>query len=590
MPGQNDFVDMMRTALAVSEPELDTTIGTTVRKILDAVAAGLAAASVDKYLLDYQYDLDAKTGSDLEDFVRLFGYTRLPARRASGIVRFERQTAATANVIIPKGTQVTSESSPPVVAFTVVPAVLMIGQTQIEVPVQAVVPGIGGNAAANTMERAVQPVPGISSFSNPAALTGGIDAESDGALRTRFRRTIFRNLAGTEQMFLGVALENDAVSLANVVGASKRRREQVEIVGGVATSTVQDATSVYAGTQTFGAHIAAGDILTPGVHYDFDFSQVPPVINVLDHNAAPDGIYELEFEYLPIASRNEPGVGITNRVDVYVNGVEATEAIESRVYSNSIVFNNAIGSPYNIGNYQRTNGQNPVVGNYFLALGFAPVLDPAISNTIVIGPTTYVEGIDFFLVNDVTDRGGAPQSFSGIEWVSVANGATQPVPANGTQFSADYTYNAVPREVEIALREWRLVTQDVWVHQAKTILLNVYLAVILESGYSLALVQGPIELALAQYVSNVGFDGVFQASDVLQVVHNVPGVDAVRFVTSSDDPLSYGIVRVATDGVTVIHNYAPTGRPQDVLTGDDEIVAINSVSLVAKAQNTFGVS
>ena len=589
MAGYNEYVEMMRRALSLSEPDLDTTVGTTVRKLIDAVAEVAAAASVDNYLLDYVYDVDSKTGTDLDDFVRLFGFTRLPARRATGAVRFERQAAATTDILIGKGTQVGTQESPSVLAFTVVPAVLQVGQTLIEVPVQAVVAGSRGNVAAQTLEQVVQPINGISSFTNLAALTGGTDVESDQILRERFKKTIFRNLAGTEAMFMGVALENEYVSQVNVIGASKVRREQVEVVDGGAVSTVQDAAYIYDGTSVFGTDIDGGEILTPGVHYAFSPGIPPSVAEIVD-GSLEDGIYDLVYEYVPIASRNEPEAGITNRVDIYVNGVKAVAATETRLFSSSLVFDEVTGSPYEIARFRRTDGTMPEAGNYFLPLAFSPVTDPSIDNEIVVGPNTYTEGTDFYLVNDVSDRGGAPESLSGIEWISDANGATTVVPDDEDPFVVDYVFNAVPRDVQVRLREWRLVTQDVWVHQAKVLLLNFHIAIILERGFSAAMVQAPIEQALSNLTSAVGFNGVLQVSDALSAVHNVPGVDAVRFINDTDDPTDFAIQEVASDGTTVLNTYEDNGRATDVFTGDDEVLAMNDVFLTVKAQNTWAGS
>jgi uncharacterized phage protein gp47/JayE len=579
----------MRAALGISEPDLDTSIGTTARKIIDAVAEVAAEVSVDKYLLDYQYDIDTKTGADLEDFARLFGFSRLAAKRATGVVTLERSSPATQNIIIPVGTQVASDTTPRVIFASVIPAILIAGESAVDIPVQAIAAGAIGNVSAHSIERFVSPIEGITSFSNDAATTGGTDAESDEALRSRFKRTIFRNLAGTEAMFLGVALEHESVTQANVIGASKRHTERVEVVTGSAVSTVQDAKSVYAGTSIVGPDIRNGDILTPGIHYQFDATN-PPAIYSLDAAVMPDGIYDLEFEYVPQASRNDPTNGITNRIDVYVTGTKATEAIETRQFSNARTFTNAVGSPLDRANFRRIDGTMPTLGNYFLALANSPVLDPSIPNQITIGPNTYVEGTDYYLVNDVSAFGGARQSLSGIEWISAANGAPQAIPANGVAFTTTYTFNAVPREVEVSLRDWRLVCTDVWVHQANLVRLNIHLAVILEPGFSLASVQPTLEFDLQNLLSTVGFNGVLQTSDILAVAHNVAGVDAVRLLTSADDPTDYAIIEVAEDG-TPLHTYATASVPSraiDVLTGDSEIVVLNDLVVVVKAQNTFG--
>src|SRR5690606_30532372 len=107
---------------------------------------------------------------------------------------------------------------------------------------------------------------------NTVALSGGADPETDEQLRDRFKRTVFRGMAGTEHMFLGIALDDESVTQANVLGASKKYRETIQTVSGTATSS-NPSTNIrytYANSAVMGPDIEIGDILTPGVHYEFD--------------------------------------------------------------------------------------------------------------------------------------------------------------------------------------------------------------------------------------------------------------------------------------------------------------------------------
>ncbi len=280
MASAADVAAQMVAALALSEPELDTSIGTPVRKILDAVAEAVAEAYVDQHLVNYAFDIDSKQGADLDDFVLLFGFTRVPAQRASGIVTLARPTAADQDYPLPAGTQITTTSANPVVFATVVPAILPQGSASVDVPVQAVVGGAGGNLAANTLTRIGTPVTGVASATNASPTSGGANTETDLALINRFKRTVFRSLAGTEDMFLGVALEDttpddtaDGVAVrAKVIGASSRWREQVQVASGTATSSIPaaNASYVYGDNPILGPDIDAGQILTLGVHYCVD--------------------------------------------------------------------------------------------------------------------------------------------------------------------------------------------------------------------------------------------------------------------------------------------------------------------------------
>lgn len=596
----NDVVSQMRSVLALSEPDLDTTIGTPVRKILDAVGEVVAEAYVDRYLLNYQYDIDTKAGGDLDDFVANFGFNRLASRRASGSITFQRTAGATGDTLIPMMTQVATDDQQAVVVQTLIPAIMGRNNTSLTVPAQALLGGAAGNVPANSLIRSITPLAGVSSFTNLTAFTGGSNSESDEQLRLRFKRTIFRNLAGTEQMFLSTALEDADVSLANVIGASKRRREQVEIVAGTATSTLADERYIYAASVVFGPNLDLGAIFIENVHYTF--STVDGTITRIG-TAFPDGIYDLEFEYVPKSSRNDPTNGITNRIDIYVNGSRPTEAVETAIFRTSRTFNSTANDPLNRLNFERTDGVKPTLGNYFIDLSFGPLLDVSVSNTLTIGATVYIEGVDYWTVNDVTREGGAGASLAGFEFLSAANGQVKPIPANGTPFTATYVYNAVPPEVEERVRAWRLITTDVRVHTAKFVRLDVFLAVILTPGLLEAGVRPGLEAAIRDYINNVGFSGVVQISDILDVAHGVPGVDAVRFLTSSDVSAGnqteghYAIQRVNTVGTpydpTTKSVYATSVAGQirraiDVIVGDDEVPVFNALTLVLKAQNSWG--
>lgn len=587
MPSPEKVVSQMRQRLRLIEPDLDTSIGTPVRKILDVVGEAVAEASVDNYLLTYQYDIDAKTGADLDDFVRLFGFTRLPARRATGTITFERSTPATQTFVVPVNTQISTDNSPQVIVSTVTPAVLGVGDTSITVPAQALVAGSGSNVPANTLRRPLANVQGVATVTNEIPFSGGIDAESDSALRKRFKETIFRSLAGTESMYRGTALEHPSVIQASVVSAARRFTEQIELVGGTGTSTINDARYIYPQSSALGPDITAGDIFVEGVHYEFDHEANPPTITSLSSEIVPDGVYELEFDYTSSASRNSPPDNVTNRVDIWVQGQRITEAVETAIFDHSRLFT-ATEGPYQATKFQRDDETNPLVGNFFIPFGFGPVIDPApLNGEIEINGLTYQQDVHFWLVRDVTERGGSNRSLSGIEFLSVDNGLADVQPADKQHFQVTYLFNSVPRDIEIALQRWRLVTQDVWVHEARENRLNFHLAAIFIPGFDPASVRPAMLEALRDLVNSVGFNGTLQTSDVLAAAHAVEGIDAVRFLTGDEDPVHYAIQRVDLTGA-VQETYATGGRARDVFTTDDTVVVVNDVTITPKAPNTFG--
>lgn len=138
-------------------------------------------------------------GPDLDSWMADYGVKRTEARSAGGTVTFARFTPGLP-ALIPIGATVKTADgawSYRVVAapgaspeeaqqgYTISP-----GQSSLAVPVQAVMAGAGGNAAANTVTLLSSAIPGVDTVSNPVALTGGIEAEDDDALQVRFRAYI----------------------------------------------------------------------------------------------------------------------------------------------------------------------------------------------------------------------------------------------------------------------------------------------------------------------------------------------------------------------------------------------------------------
>lgn len=687
MPTPNEIVSQMRQSLAIAEPDLDTGIGTPIRKVLDVVSEAIAEAYLDRYLLTYQYDIDSRSGADLDAFVALFGFARLPARRASGSILLQRNTPAETSIFIPAGSQIATVDNPPIIAQMITSSIFPQGATSISVSVQSVVGGADGNVASNTLVRWINPVSGIVAVTNPAALTGGTDAENDDQLRERFKRSVFRNLAGTSDMYLGIALDDNDVSAAKVLGPAERWREQIEIVSGTATSTISnnvatltvsaatnasptvltisqvhglipgsiikiagavgltsingtfrvattpstttltlsslDGLSAINGNGTYtassatvtvidrvrwvfdtgvtlGANIDAGSILSPGVHYTFNPNTLPPTITSLDATNCPDGLYDLVYNYTPLASRNDTTKGVSNRVDVYVNGQRARTATETLICDGRVTIAATPGSATSAANFRRLDGSLPTAGNIVLRLSFNPVVDLP-DELRVSSSQTLLYGTDYWVVNEVGTNSGSWNSFGGIEFsatstqagsvniasstnatpivvttatshlfkvgqkVIIANHATNTA-ANGvftisnvtsntltlqssvgngvggatgtvalySPVTLSYDYNAVPRDVQVAVEAWRLLTTDVMIHYGTPASLKVNAAVILRPGVTVASVQSSVNNAVSRFLADLPFGGTMQVSDLLNVIGDVTGVDAVRLLSSAD--------------------------------------------------------
>lgn len=599
-------------ALAISDPDLDTSIGTTARKMIDAFAESVAEGYVDQHMLSYVYDVDAKIGADLDAFVENFGMKRYAATRATGVVTFVRSTPAAARLLaIPISTQLGTTSSPQIVVVTTTAAILGIGVTSIVVPVQAVVAGTVGNAPANSITAILSTLSqSLPSVINLSALSNGRDAETDLELRARWRATVFRSLAGTEQMYLGVALADADCRRANVIGASKRHREQIQIVGGNATSVVDDVAYVYPDSAVLGPNIDGGVVMLrdhdyafinsipPTVHFlspDYDTGdvQLDPITgiplldasgNALAVRAPAEGaLLDLDFEYQPKASRNSPNSGITNRVDVWVAGRRAQAARQSVIFQSLKRFSSDNTDALYTGNFIRPDGTTPSSNNVFIPLAFGPLL--SLPGSLVVGGTTYYgpgnSDPSYWIVHRDGATGWSPISEFGIEWHASR------LPPSGAVFVVDtgYTFNEVPGSIMDAVNRWRLAGVDVQVHQATEMHLKMYFAVMYDRTANRAATKADLDSALAGLLAGNGFGATLQMSDILQTAHNIPGIDNIRLLTSADDAANYGIQQVI-DGV-VVANFNTNGRARDITFGDSEVPVFDSSVVSVRAQNTF---
>ena len=61
----------IRAKLKVIDPDISTEPLTPERKIIDTVSETIAESQVDAFVLNYNMDIDAKFGSDLDKFVAL---------------------------------------------------------------------------------------------------------------------------------------------------------------------------------------------------------------------------------------------------------------------------------------------------------------------------------------------------------------------------------------------------------------------------------------------------------------------------------------------------------------------------------------
>lgn len=573
----------IQSQLKVLIPDLSMDPLTPERKIIDTVSDVIASSSVDTYVLNYQFDIDTKVGSDLDKFVSVFGFGRQSAIPAKGTVTFSLAQPQTIDVIIAAGTAIAQPSSSisgTVTFYTTAIAIIPAGGTTADAPIICSTAGSLGNVPANTVNTVTSSgTTNITGVTNALATSNGADAETDAELRVRFKNTIFRNVSGTRDQFLALAIATNFSNQANVIGPISRYIEYVQIPPGL---TVVSEIPYAKYTYNFDYYLTDGNFgnetfFTPnGVDYTFSNS-VPASFTVNNTADLPVGsVVLLEHTYCSTNSRNDPGNNIANYVDVYVGGHDEQTATETVIFPGSAA--NFVGTSgvYDNLNYARLDGSNPLVGNRLQELVWQPLF--SIPSVITISGINYFQGTHYWQVKDITNYRGSRRSRDGIEWSSTVLGAI----SAGTPFTMSYIFDKLPVELNELMDRFKQITSDVLVHSANSRYFNMNFIAMYTPGYNVSSVNNSISIALSNFLGSQQFGAIIQISDLLEIAHEVAGVDNIRLATTSDG-VAYGIQEVAQDGLTLLNTPITT----DFSLQDSDLPVLNRIAVTQKSQNTW---
>lgn len=281
MPTATDFTNAMTSQLRLLNPAFSSNAGSPEQLILETVGGALSNATIGLNTLAGTLDISSKTGDSLDRFLALFGFARQTAAQATGFVTFTSNTPPISDIVIPANTQLyatltspanTTGSSTSIVYFVTqfqgtIPA--NSSPASVTVPIIAQIAGSSGNVAANTITSfGTAPVYGVTSVTNSTAATGGTDAETDAELQTRFQNTVFRNLAGTTDQYLGLIASTKYSTQAQVIGPVSRYQEYLQV------PPVDDTQSYTVAITASGNFNVGGNGNTPG-NYTSALSTVP---------------------------------------------------------------------------------------------------------------------------------------------------------------------------------------------------------------------------------------------------------------------------------------------------------------------------
>ncbi len=164
------------------------------------------------------------TGEYLDKHALSRGLYRKEAEKASGEVTFSVEVASLTDIVIDKGTVVSTSGEDAASYVTDSAVTLYAGDRSISAPVTAVEGGARYNVIANSVTVLVTPPSGITSVTNAKAIKGGTDKETDDELRQRVLNS-YRDISnGTNAVYYQRLAESVAgVHSASVV--SKARGE-----------------------------------------------------------------------------------------------------------------------------------------------------------------------------------------------------------------------------------------------------------------------------------------------------------------------------------------------------------------------------
>lgn len=572
----------IRDFLYRTDPDWNTNVGSTTRKIIDAASQMISEAYMETYLADLHQDLDYLNGLNLDNFVSNFGFSRRPARPSSGIVKFicSESGGASRSYFIPAGTRVSTSPGLDVLPLffeTTQSFILERGATQAEIPVRSSQGGSVFNVSTGEIKILISTFAWpIGSVINDEPMTGGANLESDEELRERFRNTVFHNVVGTKDAYEGMALSfTDDCRNARAFGQSTTFDETVQftVVGPDMVAYLSKpniySTSEYVWTIDGSLLPNGSKYYQEGIDYVLDLSTpnapklVAPAGSAILDPSNPDRLAIVEYEYKSLYSRAGSGQYGRNVVDVYVVGQHLDSASDIVKHSTSLV--DGTGRPMHKLCHQ------PVV-----------TLPDVIYDE---DENMYEEGTDYELVKDDNSNGNA-ESWRANDYVRWKSGGSQP--ANDKRYNIlNYNWNALPFFVGQVITQdnKKQITTDVLVHNTQEVYMEVNICVMYTNDAPDAAVDQAIIDSIENYLGNIMFGNVVQFSDIITIAY-VNGVDNVRWTTSSEDATDYGIRIFDRNGDPSTHN-GNSHYTGDFRLQDNEVGALRVVNITPKAQNTW---
>lgn len=277
----SQWAAVVQSSVAAVKPTLvlSFTKGTILRAFAEAQASvSLWLQGLILKLLTVTRLATSEAG-DVDSFVADFGLTRLPASASTGLATFARVTPTNA-ATVPVGAFVQTADGSQTFVVVADPTnaawsptanngaggyIIPASTVSLQAPVQNTVPGSAGNVQAGVVTILQTGISGVDTVTNANPFAGGIDAETDAALKARFL-AFFSSLSNSTPAAIAFAITSTNQQLQVTILEQPLSAPAVKIwvddgsgsiAGPLVTAATNAANSVRAAGITYGVFAAA---------------------------------------------------------------------------------------------------------------------------------------------------------------------------------------------------------------------------------------------------------------------------------------------------------------------------------------------
>jgi uncharacterized phage protein gp47/JayE len=244
------LTELITNVQQLGAPITDFNVNSVARTLCESFAIVVSGQGLLADQLRLDSYLATATGDALDAKVADYLVTRKAAAAATGTIRVTRATSGS-TLFIPAGwAQLSTKPVPGQSAVAIVTtsdASMASADLTVDIPVVAVVGGVAGNLSAGTVVVPQTALTGVDSNSGivvQIAMTGGVNAETDDALRARVQIEVAGRVNGTSAALEAAALSITGVESANVLKAGDARGDASIVPGGSVEVYYEGASSL----------------------------------------------------------------------------------------------------------------------------------------------------------------------------------------------------------------------------------------------------------------------------------------------------------------------------------------------------------